>query len=102
MNPVGNEGESAVRQTAPEFLDWSLAGDVFAPGENLFATIQINGPALFELGDLTGDGVVNLLDIQPFIKAISSGQFVKEADINGDGLVNLLDVELFISLLTGG
>lgn len=100
--PFGNEGESAVRQTAPEFLDWSFAGATFGNGDKLYATIEINGPPLFKLGDLNGDGVVNLLDVVPFVNVLSRGQYVKEADINGDGFVNLLDVRFMVELLTGG
>ena len=53
------------------------------------------------LGDVNGDGVVNLLDVAPFVDAISTGTFVPEADINQDGVVNLLDVNPFIDLLSG-
>ena len=52
-------------------------------------------------GDVNMDGVVNLLDVGPFIDAIS-GTFVAEADTNCDGVVNLLDVGPFIDLLNGG
>ena len=54
------------------------------------------------LGDLNGDGLVNLLDVAPFVAAISSGTYIPEADINQDGQVNLLDVDPFIDLLGGG
>ena len=52
------------------------------------------------LGDVNGDGVVNLLDVQPFVNAISNGTFLPAADTNLDGVVNLLDVEGFIELLS--
>ena len=52
------------------------------------------------LGDLNGDGVTDLLDIQPFVSAITTGTFSDEADINGDGSVDLLDVGPFVDLLT--
>ena len=55
----------------------------------------------FVLGDLNGDGVVDLLDVAPFVQAIADGVFIPEADINEDGDVNLLDVDPFIVLLTG-
>ena len=77
-----------------------FAGDIYGPPRQLFATIEINGPPLFKLGDVNMDGNVNLLDIQPFVALISSGKFLKTADINGDGAVNLLDIGPFISLLT--
>ena len=53
-------------------------------------------------GDLNCDGFVNLLDVDPFIDAISSGSFDIKADINQDGGVDLLDVAPFVDLLTGG
>jgi len=65
---------------------------------------------LFELGDLNCDGAVDLLDVQPFILAISDAADYAAsfpdcdaslADTNGDGTTNLLDVGAFIDLLTG-
>ena len=53
------------------------------------------------LGDINQDGLVNLLDVEPFIGVINSGTFQSEADCNEDGVVNLLDVEPFIALLSG-
>ena len=53
------------------------------------------------LGDINLDGVVNLLDVGPFVALISSGMFQAEADSNGDGEVSLLDVGGFVDLLTG-
>ena len=56
----------------------------------------------FVLGDINDDGVVNLLDVGPFVDLLSGGGFDPAADINGDGVVNLLDVGPFIDLLSGG
>ena len=53
------------------------------------------------LGDVNLDGIVNLLDVQPFVLLLSVGPFQPEADINKDGLVNLLDVAGFVGLLAG-
>lgn len=51
------------------------------------------------LGDVNNDGDINLLDVQPFVKLITSGTFLSAGDINLDGVVDLLDVEPFVSLL---
>ena len=51
------------------------------------------------LGDVNCDGVVNLLDVGPFVDLISNGQYLDKADINSDGAVNLLDVGPFVQLL---
>ena len=55
----------------------------------------------FLLGDVNQDGVVDLLDIAPFVAVLSSSGFQEEADINDDGVVDLLDVGPFVDILTG-
>ena len=55
----------------------------------------------FLLGDTNMDGVVNFLDISPFISLLSGGGFLEQADINGDGQVNFLDISPFIGILSG-
>ena len=54
------------------------------------------------IGDINLDGVVGLLDIDPFVKLLSNSEFQVEADINGDGAVDLLDVHPFVGLLGDG
>ncbi len=66
--------------------------------------IDLNGaftPAGVLLGDVNLDGVVNLLDVAPFVDLITSATFQVEADINEDGFVDLLDVAPFIAILAG-
>ena len=53
------------------------------------------------LGDVNQDGNVNLLDVGPFVEALSMGDYLCEADTNQDGAVNLLDVDQFIDILAG-
>ncbi len=53
-------------------------------------------------GDVNQDGMVSLLDVQPFVDLLIAGEFQAEADINGDGVVTLLDVDPFVALLVGG
>lgn len=53
------------------------------------------------VGDVNGDGNIDLLDVAPFVEILSvAGVFSPAADINGDGNVDLLDVEPFIQLLS--
>ena len=49
------------------------------------------------LGDVNGDGVVDLLDVAPFVMVLQSGEFNINADMNQDGSVDLLDVQLFVA-----
>ena len=53
------------------------------------------------LGDINLDGVVNLLDVTPFVNLLTEGIFQAEGDINQDGFVNLLDVSGFVDILAG-
>lgn len=55
----------------------------------------------YNLGDVNNDGLVDLLDVGPFVNSILSARFQCEADINQDGAVTLLDVSLFVDLITG-
>ena len=60
------------------------------------------GEGLTLIGDVNRDGVVNLLDVTPFVELVSDSGFQLEADVNQDGIVNLLDVQPFVLLLSGG
>ena len=52
-------------------------------------------------GDVNCDGMVDFLDIAPFIVAVTNGMNDPKADINLDSSVDFLDVNPFIGLLTG-
>ncbi len=73
------------------------------PGAAIFELLSIE---LCEsdllLGDVNLDGVVDLLDVSPFVDLITGGLFQAEADIDQNGVVDLLDVAPFVGLLTGG
>ncbi len=74
-------------------------------GDGSEGCLMLNG--VFEsaevlLGDVNCDGVVNLLDVAPFVDVVSGGGFNPKADINEDGQVNLLDVAPFVAILSGG
>ena len=53
----------------------------------------------FVLCDINLDGVVNLLDVSPFIDLLGSGEYLLQGDTNSDGVINLLDVSGFIDCL---
>ena len=52
-------------------------------------------------GDVNLDGVVDLLDVGPFVELLSNQTFQVEADVNQDGSVDLLDVAPFVAILSG-
>ena len=49
--------------------------------------------------DVNMDGMINFLDIAPFISLLTIGDFQAEADCNQDGAVNFLDIAPFILIL---
>ncbi|MEM9413725.1 MAG: hypothetical protein AAGA30_21635, partial [Planctomycetota bacterium] len=53
-------------------------------------------------GDVNCDGVVDLLDVQPFVALLFNASYDVKADINCDGVVDLLDIQPFIAILLGG
>ena len=52
-------------------------------------------------GDVDGNRIVDLLDIQPFVTLITERSFSCNADLNRDGSVDLLDIAPFVELLLG-
>lgn len=82
-------------------------GDVDGDGNLDFVTagsgdvgFQISYSRISDSGDLNRDGEVNLLDVAPFVDALTSVRFQKEADTNLDGTVDLLDISEFVKLLS--
>ena len=62
----------------------------------VFGRASVTNPLL---GDANQDGVIDFLDIAPFISLLSSNGFLDEADINRDGVVDFLDIGPFIDVL---
>lgn len=99
------EGESNLEfvlgtRGAVEFSNMLNPSFGFATASVLFDAVPVcAGPNPFNLGDLNYDGVANFLDIAPFIRALTTGEYVFRADCNEDGSVNFLDIGPFIDLL---
>lgn len=53
------------------------------------------------IGDVNCDGEVSLLDVLPFVDALTGSSYCPKADTNFDGEVNILDVSPFVALLNG-
>ena len=54
------------------------------------------------VGDVNGDGTVNITDINIIINIILNGGNSTVADVNGDGTVNIADINGVISVILGG
>ncbi len=62
----------------------------------LFAGAQ----SVTQKGDLTGDGVVNALDVKQLVDEIMTGNAdVKTADLTGNGVVNVADVVALVDII---
>ncbi|MEM9411551.1 MAG: hypothetical protein AAGA30_10580 [Planctomycetota bacterium] len=122
---VDVDGTSEVRRivtlgqqdsTIASFVDdthmYFLAGTEFFAGtipDDLFARIELPGQG-FLLGDMNCDGLLNLLDVAPFVLALSKpdeyeaafpGCPIEAADIDGNGVINLVDVAPFVEVISG-
>ena len=80
-----------------------LDGEVAVADENGMNDFTItipDGDEPFVLrGDVNLDGMVNFLDIAPFISRLTDMENQAEADVNEDGIVNFLDIAPFIGVL---
>ena len=71
------------------------------------ADCELTDKCPFAPGDIDGNGVVDLLDIGPFVTALLDGEFLCQGDFSGvdgvpDGLLNLLDVQGLVDAILGG
>ena len=118
--PAGATVSMLARSDADLSLSVTISGIEVAnssrPGEGVEEavnfTVPVNGNLVIELtneskggillGDVNGDGFVNLLDVDPFVEELSAGGSNPAADMNQDGVVNLLDVDPFVQALSDG
>ncbi|SVB73737.1 uncharacterized protein METZ01_LOCUS226591 [marine metagenome] len=69
-----------------------------------YITLEGESSCGSELGDVTGDGTLNILDIVQvanYILGISTPEYACAADMNGDGNVNILDIVQIANAILG-
>jgi hypothetical protein len=85
----------------------SVYDDLYGPWDESDEPFAVE-PALYELGDLNCDGVVNAFDIDPFVLALTDPAGYAAAypdcdrmlgDCNQDGLLNAFDIDPFVAIL---
>ena len=54
------------------------------------------------VGDVNGDGEVNIADVNALTDGILSGKTTPVMDVNGDGEVNIADINALIDLILRG
>ncbi len=67
-----------------------------------FCTEDCGGGSCVEssfLGDLNGDGVINVMDIVLAVDAILHSEYEPMGDINGDGSLNVVDIILMVNIV---
>ena len=53
------------------------------------------------LGDVNGDGQVNVLDVQTLANVLLGGTCGGNCDINSDGRVDILDLQRLVNIVLG-
>ena len=69
----------------------------------IYYTGEEGGPIDYVIGDVNGDGEVNIADVNAAINVILGGiatpEIMKRADVNDDGEVNIADINAIIDLI---
>lgn len=105
LNNVLSDGNSddffTIRSETENFVTYRFHSLESTDSNASPATLIVTFSGGLLLGDVNMDCSVDLLDVNSFVEAVSTGTFIAEADINQDGNVNLLDVAPFVALLAG-
>ena len=64
--------------------------------------LQVFAQSEVIIGDVNGDGSVDVADISAVISKMSGEETFDNADVNGDGTVDVADISLIISIMAGG
>ncbi|TWT45582.1 hypothetical protein RAS1_20100 [Phycisphaerae bacterium RAS1] len=110
-------GEGVPSGPGCRFADFDVDGDTDCDDWAAFAAhwtgppaVPPMPPACAAVGDTNCDGAVNVLDINPFVMALSdpsvyAAKFpncpIATADANGDGEVDILDINALVAILSG-
>ncbi|TWT42408.1 hypothetical protein RAS1_35400 [Phycisphaerae bacterium RAS1] len=110
-------GEGVPSGPGCRFADFDADGDTDCDDWVSFRAHWTGPPAMPPIpppcaivGDTNCDGAVNVLDINPFILALSDPAAyaaayptceIANGDVNGDGNVDVLDINPFVALLSG-
>ena len=112
----GDSGDVVIPYDHANSLLWQYINSSYMPpygsGNDLLTTDQINliaqwinEGALPEsnesmLGDLNGDGIINVLDIVTIVNIVlNAGDYNPLADLNEDGINNILDIVVLVNII---
>jgi hypothetical protein len=98
----GIDAEGILYMTYANFDDFNISGGGLLAAWDAEPGHHVEYVGSLLLGDVNHDGVVDGLDVDPFIDVLLNSQFATTADMNGDGAVNGLDVAPFVAVVFGG
>ena len=78
-----------------------LTLESYKNAENWNQFVSLKG-AVLGVGDVNGDGEVNIADVNTVVKSILKGETLLTYDVNGDGKVNIADVNAIITMILLG
>jgi len=96
--PQAPDGDGATLELIDAMSDNSLA-ESWAASSGYGSPGDINSVSI--LGDINGDGGVNVVDVVLLVNIILSGDYDSLADINGDGSNNVLDIVNLVNIILG-
>ena len=61
--------------------------------------ISVDANIASSLGDIDGNGVVDILDVIQLVNNILNNNYQLNADINSDGILNIIDIVLLVNII---
>jgi hypothetical protein len=68
----------------------------FDPVSNITLSSGLIGGAV---GDINGDGIINILDVVQAVNLILGNFYQESADLNDDGIINVLDIVQIVNII---
>ena len=68
----------------------------------LYILDELTGENQGILGDINGDGILNILDLVSLVNLVLSDEYINTGDLNEDGILNILDIVLLANHILGG
>ncbi len=66
--------------------------------EGLMGQFIVEGEEIL-IGDLNGDGIVNILDIVQVVNLVLANEYEANGDLNSDGIINVLDIVQLVNII---
>ena len=96
-------GQPYYTETQKRVSDVNENGYIDSSDSDDLHSLLINGEYLF--GDISGDGVVNVVDIIALVNAIigetATDEMIAQMDLNDDGTMNVVDIIMLVNIIIG-